>query len=71
MISMRANYISHFRKNNETGQSKLACQIETVACTADTVVNVKKASGPKIRREKTMVCTAEVSELFPQYRLDL
>ena len=68
---MRANYISYFGENIGLGQSKLAFQIGVVAGTSNTVVNVKKASYPKIRREKTKILVAEESDRFSQYRLDL
>lgn len=66
---MQANYISYFGKNNGLGQPKLPRLIE-FAEEANTVVNVKKASHAKIRREKARVSVAE-SDLFSQYSLDL
>jgi hypothetical protein len=71
VISMQASYISYFGENRGLGQSKLVCQLEVVAGSSNTVVNVKKASYPKIRREKSKVLVAEESELFSQYKLDL
>ena len=71
VISMQESYISYFRENKGLDQSESACQIEAAAGTSNTVVNVKKAAYPKIRREKSKVIAAEESELFSQYRLDL
>jgi hypothetical protein len=67
---MQANYISYFGKNNGLGQPKLPRLIEFAEEASNTVVNVKKASHAKIRREKARVSVAE-SDLFSQYSLDL
>lgn|GEM_PF-2855618 len=68
---MQATYISYFGENTGLDKSESACQIEQVAGTSNTVVNVKKSSCPKKRREKSKVIATEESELFSQYRLDL
>lgn len=68
---MRANYISFFRERIGLGQSKSACQTEGMVETSNTVVNVKQASCPKKRQEKSKALLTKESELFSQYRLDL
>ena len=68
---MQATHISYFGENTGLDKSESACQIEQAAGTSNTVVNVKKAAHPKIRREKSKVLVTKEYELFSQYRLDL
>jgi|WetSurMetagenome_2_1015567.scaffolds.fasta_scaffold1680482_1 hypothetical protein len=68
---MQASYISYFGGSHGLDNSESPCQVDVEAGASDTVINVKKAAHPKIRREKSKVLVAERSELISQYRLDL